>query len=212
MKHHLKYVNDLFIQAESMKKLTAKGRSTRDRILDETMKVLRKHWYDGVSLREIAKRCGIKLGNLQYYFQTREALFYALIERQAEQDNHSIAQALAETEDAEKALELIICDLVRRWRGSDGVVYVVLQMLRGSTSQFADLYRSVYRRHYDSLEPLIERINPSLSSAERAFQSRLITSLIDGATMQIVSSSQSKAFVERVIAEAKQLARSSTSI
>ena len=56
-----------------MKQLTRKGTSTRDRILNETLSLLQEQWYDGVSLREVAKRSGIKLGNLQYYFATREA-------------------------------------------------------------------------------------------------------------------------------------------
>ena len=50
-----------------MKQLTRKGHSTRDRILNETLTLLQEQWYDGVSLREVAKRCEIKLGNLQYY-------------------------------------------------------------------------------------------------------------------------------------------------
>ena len=93
-----------------MKQLTRKGHSTRDRILNETLTLLQEQWYDGVSLREVAKRCEIKLGNLQYYFATREALFYALVERQADQDNEAIAQMLERAESAGAALDLIIRD------------------------------------------------------------------------------------------------------
>ncbi|MEL7042874.1 MAG: TetR/AcrR family transcriptional regulator [Pseudomonadota bacterium] len=190
-----------------MKQLTRKGHSTRDRILNESLTLLQEQWYDGVSLREVAKRCEIKLGNLQYYFATREALFFALVERQADQDNEAIAQMLEEAESAEAALDLIIRDLFRRWRRHDGAIYIVLQLLRGSADQFADLYRTVYERHYQSLEPLIEQLNPGLSPAERSFKAKLITSLIDGATMQIVDATDRDAFLERIVAEAMRLAR-----
>lgn len=189
-----------------MKQLTRKGHSTRDRILNETLTLLQEQWYDGVSLREVAKRCEIKLGNLQYYFATREALFYALVERQADQDNETIAQLLENAESAEAALDLIIRDLFRRWRRHDGAIYIVLQLLRGSADQFADLYRSVYDRHYQSLEPLIDQLNPGLSPAERSFKAKLITSLIDGATMQVVDAPQQDAFLERIVEEATRLA------
>lgn len=189
-----------------MKQLTRKGHSTRDRILNETLTLLQEQWYDGVSLREVAKRSEIKLGNLQYYFATREALFFALVERQADQDNEAIAQMLEEAESAEAALDLIIRDLFSRWRRHDGAIYIVLQLLRGSADQFADLYRTVYERHYQSLEPLIDQLNPGLSPAELGFKAKLITSLIDGATMQIVDTTQRSAFLERIVEEAMRLA------
>ncbi|MEL6728679.1 MAG: TetR/AcrR family transcriptional regulator [Pseudomonadota bacterium] len=189
-----------------MKQLTRKGISTRDRILNETLSLLQEQWYDGVSLREVAKRCGIKLGNLQYYFATREALFYALVERQAAQDNEAIATLLSESESAEAALNMIIRDLFNRWRRNDGAVYIVLQLLRGSAAQFADLYRTVYEQHYQSLEPVLAQLNQGLSKAESAFRAKLITALIDGATMQIVEAPDRDAFIERVVSEATRLA------
>ncbi|MEO0450698.1 MAG: TetR/AcrR family transcriptional regulator [Pseudomonadota bacterium] len=189
-----------------MKQLTRKGTSTRDRILNETLSLLQEQWYDGVSLREVAKRSGIKLGNLQYYFATREALFYALVERQAAQDNEAIATLLSESESAEAALNVIIRDLFNRWRRNDGAVYIVLQLLRGSAAQFADLYRTVYEQHYQSLEPVLAQLNQGLSKAESAFRAKLITALIDGATMQIVEAPDRDAFIERVVSEATRLA------
>lgn len=189
-----------------MKQLTRKGISTRDRILNETLSLLREQWYDGVSLREVAKRSGIKLGNLQYYFATREALFYALVERQAAQDNEAIATLLSESESAEAALNMIIRDLFNRWRRNDGAVYIVLQLLRGSAAQFADLYRTVYEQHYQSLEPVLAQLNQGLSKAESALRAKLITALIDGATMQIVGAPDRDAFIERVVSEATRLA------
>jgi len=189
-----------------MKQLTRKGTSTHDRILNETLSLLQEQWYDGVSLREVAKRSGIKLGNLQYYFATREALFYALVERQAAQDNEAIATLLSESESAEAALNVIIRDLFNRWRRNDGAVYIVLQLLRGSAAQFADLYRTVYEQHYQSLEPVLAQLNQGLSKAESAFRAKLITALIDGATMQIVEAPDRDAFIERVVSEATRLA------
>ena len=65
---------------------TAKGSSTRARILAEARRALIVEGLDGLVMREVAAACGIKLGNLQYYFPTREVLLTEVIRSEARLD------------------------------------------------------------------------------------------------------------------------------
>lgn len=190
----------------SAKDRTPKGMLTREKILERAMSTLIEEWYDGVTLRSVAKRCDIQLGNLQYYFPTRDSLLLALIEREAAKDVQAIEAQFVEHGSPEKAFRIIIEEIMHRWRRKEGVVYVVLRLLRKPKREFADLYRKIYQRHYDTLATLIQRINPKLSDKEIAQKSRLITALLDGAVLQVVSTKDRKKYIETTIEHALNIA------
>lgn len=54
---------------------------TRQRILDAAESLFTQGGINGVSLREIAAKADIRISHLQYYFKTREDLYYAVFER-----------------------------------------------------------------------------------------------------------------------------------
>ena len=62
----------------------AKGRATREQILDQAMAVFGEVGYRGASLREIATRCGISHPGVLHHFPTKEALLLAVLERRDE--------------------------------------------------------------------------------------------------------------------------------
>jgi len=58
----------------------AKGRATREQILDEAMALFGEVGYRSASLREIAARCGITHPGLLHHFANKEALLGAVLE------------------------------------------------------------------------------------------------------------------------------------
>lgn len=64
----------------------AKGRAKRAEIIDRASALFGEAGYRGVSLREIAARCGISHPGLLHHFATKEALLTAVLERRDEQD------------------------------------------------------------------------------------------------------------------------------
>lgn len=60
--------------------LTAKGERTRARILDAALELFREQGFEGTTMREVADRAGVSVGNAYYYFAGKEHLvqgFYA---------------------------------------------------------------------------------------------------------------------------------------
>lgn len=60
------------------------GANTADVILDAAEVEFSSHGYDGVSQRDIARRAGVDVALLHYYFATKQGLFDAVFERRAE--------------------------------------------------------------------------------------------------------------------------------
>lgn len=56
---------------------TPKGEQTRDLILKSALELLEDHGYEKTTMRAIAKRAGVSLGNAYHYFASKEYLIQA---------------------------------------------------------------------------------------------------------------------------------------
>jgi AcrR family transcriptional regulator len=52
----------------------------RDRILDAALALFARHGYHGTTTRRICERAGVPLGSLHYHFESKEALYAAVLE------------------------------------------------------------------------------------------------------------------------------------
>ena len=158
-----------------------------------------------LALRELADQLEIKLGNLQYYFKTKDALVLQVMEAEAERDRTIIKAHVDGEKEPAETLRLIVRDLITRWRGDSGVLLSTLGTLAIHHASYRALYRSIYSDFYVALEVPIRRLNPDLSESELGLRVRMITALIDGAPMQPQLASK-RAFLKRVQAEAEAIA------
>lgn len=54
--------------------------NNQQRILEYALDLLAEHGSHGLTMRKVADRSGISLGNLQYYYKDREKLLMAMID------------------------------------------------------------------------------------------------------------------------------------
>ena len=184
---------------------TAKGSSTRDRILEIARTKLIQKGIDAFSLRDVALTLGIKLGNVQYYFPSRESLVLQVLADEAAHDRALIQSHLDNSLGASAAFHAIVKDLTTRWRGESGILFSTLGTLAIHNKAFKALYRTIYAEFYVALETPLRRLNTNLSAEELALRARLITALIDGAPMQPQVSNK-RIFLERIQTEAESIA------
>ncbi|MDJ0788073.1 MAG: helix-turn-helix domain-containing protein [Myxococcota bacterium] len=162
-----------------------KGEATRRRIVAEARRTLIADGYDALSLRGVATRLHIRVGNLQYYFASRDELLLEVIRQEAREDALALRAALDRAEDPEAGLGALVRTLVRRWRSDGGLVFIPMQLLARHKPAFREAYRQIYDAFYAEMERAIEAVDPKIEPAERATRARLLTALIDGASMQI---------------------------
>lgn len=164
---------------------TIKGINTRSRILQSARELLVQEGYDQVILREVAKRTGIKLGNLQYYFATRDDLLAALFEAEGSADTASVHDSLKHSGTPDDALRGLVRMLVERWRGDSGIVFSTLGFLAIHNPTFRALHRDIYDRFYKEVEAAIECADPGHAQDIYKSRARVLSSLIDGAAQQM---------------------------
>ena len=86
----------------------AKGRATREEILDAAMQLFGEVGYHTASLREVASRVGISHPGLLHHFSSKAVLLAAVLERRDEVDEVAFEADLAAGHDYFDALARLI--------------------------------------------------------------------------------------------------------
>ncbi len=185
--------------------VTKKGTSTRTKILTQARLSLVEKGYAGMVLRDVAQSCKMKLGNLQYYFPSRDALLTAIIEEEAINDLEVVSAILKTDQSPEMKLRKVVSELVRRWRGDSAIIFSTLNLLVLHDENYRAIYDRTRLAYYDVLEEIIADNSSGETTSEYRIRARLLCSLIDGVPYQI-SIGRKSAFMSRVQDIAVQIA------
>jgi AcrR family transcriptional regulator len=160
---------------------------------------------DVFAMRAVAVRAGMKLGNLQYYFASRDDLLEAVIRAEFAQDLVAFQEASAAVA-GPASLPRLAHRLVANWSSSNGIAFVTLSTLAYHSDRFRSLNREIYESFYGELRSMIRRLAADVPGPEVALRARLMTSVLDGVALQIhAGAGGSKAADTRLINRAADL-------
>ena len=179
-----------------------KGARRRTEILDVARRLLVERGYDRVVMRDVATRVGVTLGNLQYYFPTRDDLLEGVVRAEFARNQAEIAALSSGPRPARQKLAAITEHLIDVWAREGGRVYVVMSLLALHHRRFAKLHHEIYAAFYDGLLPVLRELRPGATTAELRRVARLVTTLIDGALVQVPG----RAFVADAVATVLRIA------
>lgn len=162
-----------------------KGELRRAEILAVARQLLVEDGYDRFVLREIANRVDVRLGNLQYYYATRDDLLEAVVRAEFERNQAEIATISAGAGSPQTRLATITRHLIDVWAREGGRVYVVMSLLALHQPRFRTLHHEIYAAFYAGLVPVLRELRPQAPRAALIDVARLITTLIDGALVQV---------------------------
>jgi AcrR family transcriptional regulator len=159
---------------------TNKGLQRREQILSVARKLLVEEGYSGFVLREIAARCGITIGNLQYYFRTRDLLLEA-VTRTALFDDLEEIDAIAENGgEGEAQLRELASVVLRQWLGDSGKIYAAAAFLSRNQPELRSMVAELYSQFYEHLIVVLRQLQPRAHRQTLLTKARLITALLDG--------------------------------
>lgn len=185
-----------------------KGARRRAEILRVARADLIDHGLDRFSMRAVAEALEMTLGNLQYYFPTRDDLLAAVLETEAAEDAAAIRGVVAD--DPEQRLHRVVTTLADRWSTGQRGVYMPLGVLALHGRRFAELARAASVRVHDELAPIVQELDPSADREEARTRAVLIAALLDGSVLQPydrTGTRSGRSMVPRVAAAAVTLAR-----
>src|SRR5215470_9106197 len=91
--------------------------SARTRILDAAMLVFRRHGFRRSSIEQVAEAAGLTRQALYHHFDSKEALFRAVIERVHESAIAAEDAAIGEAETADESLaDILVAGMTARMR------------------------------------------------------------------------------------------------
>jgi AcrR family transcriptional regulator len=162
----------------------AKGRTRAEDILDAAVTVLIEHGYHNFSLRRVAEEAELRLGNLQHYFPSKDALVQAMLDRVIEAYLARLGRIQSSGLDPEaqfrKIIETLFLDLNTR---RTTVFFPELWSLANHDAHVAGYMERMYGRYRELLGASIARVNPALDERQVRQIALFISASIEGHTM-----------------------------
>jgi AcrR family transcriptional regulator len=163
---------------------STRGAATRNRVLEVAREVLANEGLEAFALRDIAKRAGMQLGNLQYYFPAREDLIEAVIRAESASNVEIMNELMEGARDLEDYMKQLAQLMIREYNSMGGKVWPILRLLRTHSERFRDISRVIYQEHFDALVAGMIRFGVPGTKRELMDKARVITALVDGAALQ----------------------------
>ncbi|WP_223762897.1 TetR/AcrR family transcriptional regulator [Corallococcus sp. AS-1-6] len=163
----------------------AKGTERVERILDATMEVLAGDGYAGLSLRVVAQRAGLSLGNLQYYFPTKQDVVRALLARYLEQALQRVRERMAGGgSEPEQRLWLAV-DAVLEDQDSPHACqfFAELWAMAARDAMVADALTVFYAGYRAGVVELLRELAPDLTPARRERRAALLVAFFEGLSL-----------------------------
>src|SRR6185503_16941989 len=138
---------------------TPKGDQTRKLILDTALEMFRERGYEQTTMRAIAEKAGVSLGNAYYYFRSKEHLIQAFY--QTMHDEH-VALALPELEkhDTMKARLLTVMrlkiEVMKPYHQFAGVLFKTAGDPQSPLNPFADEANAVRKASIELFDKVVE--------------------------------------------------------
>ena len=138
---------------------TVKGDQTKALILETALEMFRERGYDNTTMRAVAEKAGVSLGNAYYYFRSKEYLIQAFYQRL--HDSHvEVALPALEHEKTLKARLLTALrtkiDTMKPYHQFAGVLFKTAASPESPLNPFADDSDPVRRQSIQLFEKVLE--------------------------------------------------------
>lgn len=163
----------------------ARGQDGMEQILRAALTIMVEQGYRAVTMRAIAKACDMKLGNITYYFPTRDELVRALFDAVISSYEDSFT-AISHEEGAsveerfERVIKLTLEDITTK---KTTRFFPEIWALANHDPFVSERVDDVYRRARTVLNELIAELNPALPEDERETVALFISASLEGTTM-----------------------------
>jgi AcrR family transcriptional regulator len=163
----------------------ARGQEGFEQILHAALHILVEHGSKALTLRRIASECGMKAGNLAYYFPSKEELLRELLDAIISGYEEAFDVIVHDPgESAEKRLErlvvLILDDITTK---KTTRVFPELWAMSNHDAFVEERVDELYQRARASIVELIAEINPAISLEDRQAVALFISASMEGMTI-----------------------------
>ncbi|WP_179957798.1 TetR/AcrR family transcriptional regulator [Exilibacterium tricleocarpae] len=167
------------------KQQLSKGEARRALILAAARKSLLADGYANVSVRMIASSLGISVGNLQYYFPTKDSLIQAVIADETERPIELLSEINWRHESAEQCIAEAVASILQYYASEAGQFYAIAEFLAMNDPSYSELKAQGYAYVRGYVRQVIDIVAPHLDTGRQDNLAQVLVALIDGASLQV---------------------------
>jgi AcrR family transcriptional regulator len=166
----------------SARQLTEKGNSTVVRILEEAKNIIVEEGFLGLSFRAIAKRTGTTVGNVGYYYGTKDDLMVDLAEYIFDKWEMRVQRNMPPSLSDKRATFRYFIRSMLDQNKQRKTMFLLLEMwaMANRSEAVSKMMDTFYGRLRASIERMIADLNPTMAAETRALRAALITTQIEG--------------------------------
>lgn len=172
------------ILAPSRPGIYARGSETVDQILKAALDVLIDEGANAFTLRRIAARCDMKVGNVSYHFPRKEMLIQVMLDEMLESYDKLLEEMVRKpglTAEERLKLVIILClEDIQTKRTT--YLFTELWALANQSEFVADRVRLFYRKAQEVIGEYVAQINPALTPDEVHSVALFISASMEGST------------------------------
>ncbi|MFD1105008.1 TetR/AcrR family transcriptional regulator [Sphingobium olei] len=172
------------ITAPSRPGIYARGSETVDQILKAALGVLIDEGAEDFTLRRIAARCDLKVGNVSYHFPRKEMLIQVMLDEMLESYDKLLDEMVRKpglTAEERLKLVIILClEDIQTKRTTH--LFTELWALANQSEFVADRVRLFYGKVHEVIGEYVSQINPALSPDDVHSLSLFISASMEGST------------------------------
>lgn len=175
----------------------APGRQAVTQILEAALDILINEGIRALTLRRIAAACGLRVGNVTYYFSTKDELLRAVLDVVLAGYSDAIQDLRNRTDEpAEQRLALMIRIILEDIQSQATTnLFPELWALANHDAFVAECVNDIYSRGRAVLLELIAELNPALDPEEREAVAVFVQASTEGMT---VFAGYNKAFSDKM--------------
>lgn len=172
-------------QVRAGRAVLEKGLRRSEEILDAAARLLAQAGYAQLSTRKIAAHAGIRPGNLQYYYRTKQDVVRALLDRYLAESVRAIeARVAASAGTPEARLLAAVEGLVADQQvGRSCDFFREIWALAARDRAVARAVRDFYARYRDGVALALLAVNPALGAERANRHAALVVALLEGLTV-----------------------------
>lgn len=163
----------------------SKGEKRQLAILNSAENILLKLGYDKLSMRKVANDAGISVGNLQYYFSSKEDLVAAMLNNVIQDYLIAFEEIRHHGEPKQQLRELITEIFLDLNNERTTFFFPELWSLANHEKSMVPFMDEMYDKYRMVLANIIKEINPTLTDIQTKRLSLFISSSIEGHTIFI---------------------------
>lgn len=164
-----------------------KGQARIEAILDAAAEVLISQGYKKLTLRQIALQADITVGNLTYYYRSKEALLKDLLEKILSTYLDEMERIIEASGDSPEDRFVAVVEYLIEDLNTERTTkfFPELWALANHDHYAAEMMENMYAKERQALYELIHACNPALDERQAIHLALFISSSIEGMTMFI---------------------------